>query len=92
MSNLTTTFQSRAYISFLYINEDVHRLRILLDSINSQHFADGMMVFILLVILVGKMATSHQATMLVDLAQAIAFSTRLLTIIIRAVVWGIFGI
>jgi hypothetical protein len=90
MSNLTT-FQSRAYASFVFIDGDVKRFRIDFDGINYTHLAAGVMVLVWLLVLIGKMTTSHQATMMVDFIQAIVFSSKLLGVLLKAVAWGVFG-
>lgn len=92
MTTNLTTFQSRAYAAFVFIDGDVSRFRINLNGINYTHLISGIMVIISLLIFVGKVANSQQATMAVDLMQAIIFSSKILVIVLRAMAWGMLGI
>jgi hypothetical protein len=90
MTNLTT-LQSRAAFQGMFINDDVKQFNIIFDGVNYQNLIAGLMIVLWGIILLGRIASSSQATILVDLVQAVVISGKLMLIVARAIVWGVFG-
>ena len=90
MSNLTT-FQSRAYAAFVFIDGDVRRFKFDMNGVNYTHLISGIMFLISLIIFLGKIANSGQMAMMSDLMQAAIFGGKVLVVVLKAVVWGVFG-
>lgn len=91
MTNLIT-LQSRAAFQGMFINDEVDRFGSFFEGKNASDLIAGFMVLFTIVMIIGRLATSPQATMLADLAQAVTFSSKLLVIVVRAMAWGVLGI
>ena len=91
MSNLTT-FQSRVAFQGVFINNDVRHFEAFFEGDKLTDLITGMMIVFSLLVIIGKIANSGQVTMMSDLMQAIIFGGKVLIIICRSLMWGVFGI
>ena len=91
MTNLTT-FQSRAAFQGIFINNDVRRFEAFFEGDKLANLITGVMIIFSLLVIIGKIANSGQVAMMSDLMQAAIFGGKVLAIICRSLIWGVFGI